>query len=67
MAPPSEIAGPVHTGRLADAVNEKVKKYAGIATRFHAPLIAAVGLGGFTGLLLGSTGHALINHAGCPS
>ncbi|WP_169454361.1 hypothetical protein [Catelliglobosispora koreensis] len=50
LAAPSEIAGPVHASRLTDAVDEKVKKYAGLAGRCQVPLVAAVGAHRFTGV-----------------
>lgn len=50
LAPPSEIAGPVHASRLTQAVDEKVRKYAALADRFQVPLVAAVGAHRFTGV-----------------
>ncbi|WP_344134468.1 hypothetical protein [Luedemannella flava] len=48
FAAPSGVAGAVDAGRLVQAVDDKVSKYAKLAVRHDVPLIVAVGAHRFT-------------------
>jgi hypothetical protein len=50
--PPSSRAGSVTAQRLMDEIQEKVRKYKGLAAEHEIPLIVAVGAHRFTGLTL---------------
>lgn len=50
--PPSSRAGSVTTKRLMEGIEEKVRKYRGLATHYTVPLIVAVGAHRFTGVTL---------------
>jgi hypothetical protein len=50
--PPSGIAGPVSARQLAAKVEDKVRKYAGLAGALDVPLLVAVGVHRFTGVTL---------------
>jgi hypothetical protein len=50
--PPSSRAGSVTTQRLMEGIEEKVRKYKGLATQYAVPLIVAVGAHRFTGVTL---------------
>jgi hypothetical protein len=48
--PASSMAGIVSARQLADRVEDKVRKYAGLAESFDVPLVVAVGAHRFTGV-----------------
>jgi hypothetical protein len=50
--PPSSRAGSVTAQRLMEGIEEKVRKYKGLATQYAVPLIVAVGAHRFTGVTL---------------
>jgi hypothetical protein len=50
--PPSSRAGSVTTRRLMEGIEEKIRKYKGLATQYAVPLIIAVGAHRFTGVTL---------------
>jgi hypothetical protein len=50
--PPSSRAGSVTAQRLMDGIEEKVRKYRGLAAQYEVPLIVAVGAHRFTGVTL---------------
>lgn len=50
--PPSSIAGPVSARQLAVKVEDKVRKYGGLADALGIPLLVAVGAHRFTGVTL---------------
>lgn len=50
--PPSSRAGSVTAQRLMEGIEEKVRKYRGLADQYEVPLIVAVGAHRFTGVTL---------------
>jgi hypothetical protein len=50
--PPSSRAGSVTAQRLMEGIEEKVRKYKGLAAQYAVPLIVAVGAHRFTGVTL---------------
>jgi hypothetical protein len=50
FVPPSSIAGIVSARQLADRVEDKTRKYAGLADTFEVPFVVAVGAHRFTGV-----------------
>jgi hypothetical protein len=50
--PPSSRAGSVTAQRLMEGIEEKVRKYKGLAAQYEVPLIVAVGAHRFTGVTL---------------
>jgi hypothetical protein len=50
--PPSSRAGSVTAERLMEGIDEKVRKYRGLAAQHRVPLIVAVGAHRFTGVTL---------------
>ncbi|MGH3220343.1 MAG: hypothetical protein ACRDPY_16850 [Streptosporangiaceae bacterium] len=50
--PPSSRAGSVTAQRLMEGIEEKVRKYKGLAAEYEVPLIVAVGAHRFTGVTL---------------
>jgi hypothetical protein len=51
--PPSSRAGSVTAQRLMDGIEEKARKYRGLAAQYDVPLVVAVGAHRFTGVALG--------------
>ena len=63
--PPSSRAGSVTAQRLMEGIEEKVRKYKGLAAQYAVPLIVAVGAHRFTGVTLEHLDDAA-NRAACP-